>query len=408
MQLIHLLAAGLVPALASALVHRDVDCIFNMTPGSGDTCESFAGAWGLSVSDFQALNPGVTCPALDPTQSYCVMGTVIDPPGTTLTTTTTTMTTTTKPPTTTTTMTTKKTTTTTSATGPTPTMPGIADNCDGFYKISSGDLCDTIAQRHGITVAQLRSWNSEIDAGCSNLWLGYYICVHVAGTPTTSSTTVTTTTSAGITGLTPQQPGIIETCNKYHLVESGDGCASIATKYGISLANFYHWNPSVGSSCGALWLGYYVCVGTTTSQPTTTTTTTTTTGSGPSPTQSGMIQTCTKYHKAQADDTCDVIIHDKYPYINSLPLFVRWNPAVGSTCSNLLTGYYYCVATELHQPMPGIVDNCQRYYQVKDGDTCWTIQQQWGITAAQFNRWNPLVGSTCSSLWVRYFVCIGV
>lgn len=165
MQLIYLLAAGLVPALASALVRRDVDCIFNMTPSSGDTCESFAGAWGLSVSDFQALNPGVTCPALDPTQLYCVMGTVIDPPGTTLTTTTTTTTTTTKPPTTTTTTTTKKTTTTISATGPTPTMPGIADNCDGFYKISSGDLCDTIAQKHGITVAQLRSWNSQIDAG---------------------------------------------------------------------------------------------------------------------------------------------------------------------------------------------------------------------------------------------------
>lgn len=98
--------------------------------------------------------------------------------------------------------------------------------------------------------------------GCSNLWLGYYICVHVAGAPTTSSTTVTTTTSADVTGPTPQQPGIIETCNKYHLVESGDGCTSIATKYGISLANFYHWNPSVGSSCGSLWLENYVCVGT--------------------------------------------------------------------------------------------------------------------------------------------------
>jgi LysM repeat protein len=77
---------------------------------------------------------------------------------------------------------------------------------------------------------------------------------------TTSSTT--TTSSATVTGPTPQQTGIIANCNKYHLVESGDGCASIATAYGISLPNFYAWNPAVGSSCGSLWLGYYVCVGT--------------------------------------------------------------------------------------------------------------------------------------------------
>jgi LysM repeat protein len=46
-------------------------------------------------------------------------------------------------------------------------MPGIADNCDGFYKISSGDQCSFIAQKHGVTIAQLRSWNSEINAGMS-------------------------------------------------------------------------------------------------------------------------------------------------------------------------------------------------------------------------------------------------
>lgn len=44
-----------------------------------------------------------------------------------------------------------------------PTMPGIVDNCDGFYKVSSGDHCDTIAETYGITTAQLVSWNSEIN-----------------------------------------------------------------------------------------------------------------------------------------------------------------------------------------------------------------------------------------------------
>jgi hypothetical protein len=44
-------------------------------------------------------------------------------------------------------------------------MPGLAADCDGFYKISSGDQCDTIARKQGITTAQFLSWNSEINAG---------------------------------------------------------------------------------------------------------------------------------------------------------------------------------------------------------------------------------------------------
>ncbi|GFF60082.1 hypothetical protein IFM46972_11536 [Aspergillus udagawae] len=42
-------------------------------------------------------------------------------------------------------------------------MPGISENCDGFYKISSGDQCDTIAKARGISMAKLKSRNSAIN-----------------------------------------------------------------------------------------------------------------------------------------------------------------------------------------------------------------------------------------------------
>ena len=38
--------------------------------------------------------------------------------------------------------------------------------CNRFYKIQCAP-----ASRNGINVAQLRSWNSEINTACSNLWL---------------------------------------------------------------------------------------------------------------------------------------------------------------------------------------------------------------------------------------------
>lgn len=160
-------AAGLVPALVAAqhpeMLKRGVDCAFATSPDRGATCESFAGGWGLSVEELQKLNPGVSCPEIAVGQDYCVIGEVTDDPPTTTTTSTTSKVSTTS------TRTTLKTTTskpTTSAPAPSnsPAMPGLADNCDKFYKVSSGDTCDAIAKKNSITVAQFRSWNSEIDA----------------------------------------------------------------------------------------------------------------------------------------------------------------------------------------------------------------------------------------------------
>ncbi|KAL2822655.1 hypothetical protein BJX63DRAFT_417677 [Aspergillus granulosus] len=162
--------------------------------------------------------------------------------------------------------------------------------------------------------------------------------------PTSTTSTTTTTTSPPeptATGLSPQQPGIIDTCNKFHMVATGDTCAAIAVDNRISLADFYAWNPAVGADCRALWGGYYVCVGVpgkphNASQCATTTTTTTTT----------------------------------------------------STTTAPSTG--------------------PRFRRVVGGDTCQGLQQEYGISAAQFNAWNPGVGSNCASLWAGYFVCVGV
>ncbi|KAJ5097814.1 hypothetical protein N7532_004815 [Penicillium argentinense] len=180
-----LLLAGVVPAIASAraLSRRAVDCSFTTNPSTGDTCESFARSWCLTVDNLKALNPGLACPNIGTTKWYCV----IEPTNE-------------------------------------PAMPGIVDNCDGFYKVSSGDQCDTIAADHGISKAQFLEWNTELNERkpisssrpkippplasqrsnipllqhieCSNFWLDYYVCVHVPG---------------ATTGPQPQMPGIIST-----------------------------------------------------------------------------------------------------------------------------------------------------------------------------------------------------
>ncbi|KAI9375023.1 hypothetical protein BJX61DRAFT_550312 [Aspergillus egyptiacus] len=325
-------------------------------------CEDMPFEWGISMEDFLRWNPSITadCGNYLTGRSYCVEAPAggNEPPPTTTTTST-------EP-------------TPTDGNGvetPLPTQPGMVDDCDSFYYVEVGDSCAAIAADSSITTAQLVEWNPSIGSDCTGLWADTYVC-----------------------------PGMVDDCDEFYFVEVGDSCAAIASEHGISQSQFRDWNPSVGTDCAGLWANNYVCVSVVGHSPGTTTTTTT----RPSPTQSGLIKTCTSFYQAQPGDTCQTIARQKYPYINSLPLFTRWNPAVGSNCNGLLDGYYHCVATELHQPMPGIIDTCKRYHQVKAGDSCWSIQQQYGITAAQFNRWNPLVGSSCGSLWERYFVCTGV
>ncbi|KAH6970281.1 hypothetical protein DER45DRAFT_582383 [Fusarium avenaceum] len=81
------------------------------------------------------------------------------------------------------------------------------------------------------------------------------------GTKSATKTASATQTSTSEKVPSPLQPGIVDGCNKWHYVDNGDGCYSIAEKYHIKLADFYTWNSKVGNDCSGLWLHYYVCVG---------------------------------------------------------------------------------------------------------------------------------------------------
>ncbi|KAL5358870.1 LysM domain protein [Aspergillus floccosus] len=388
---------------------------------SGDTCQSVADYFGLSVGDIVSWNPSLSTTdcTLNQGWSYCVEAAPVKTTATTkkTTTTTTTFATITSSATQSTTQSTTQvpsttTTTSTSTAGnPLPTQAGLISTCNALHLVESGDYCQGIQTSFGnFTLSQFYSWNPSVKSDCTGLQAGYYVCIGVGGStaPTTTTTTAATTTSA--TNM-PQQTGIASTCNKYHLVSDGDTCDVIVAKYGIALSNFYAWNPAIGSSCSSLWLGYYVCAGvsgtTTTQKTTTTTATTTSAATGPLPTQSGINPDCTTYYKAQAGDSCWSIVNEKYTYLSS-DQFIWWNPAVGGTCTNLQVGYYYCVATNNLEPMPNTIGTCKKWYLVASGDSCWSIQQKYGITAASFNQWNSYVGSTCSSLWLGYYVCVGV
>ncbi|KAB8238387.1 uncharacterized protein BDW43DRAFT_296660 [Aspergillus alliaceus] len=360
---------------------------------STDTCAALERYYGISNAH---LNPSLqaTDYTLSEGWSCCVEASAIAT--TTKTTTSEKTTTTTKAPATTPSNFTTASATKTTVGGPSPTQTGLISSCNAFYYVQKDDSC----------------WAIAVKTNCSGLQLNYYVCVGAVGStaPIITSKTATASPTTTTAPHSPQQSGISSDCmlptflyishtcfallkipidhtpgNNYYFVEAGDECAFIAAKHGIALR----------STCGSLQAGYWVCIGVSA------TTAKTTTGTAPastglSPTQSGIVTDCSAYYQAQGGDDSWSIVNKKYSYLTAAK-FYEWNPAIGTSCSNLQTGYYYCVATKNKGPMPNAISTCAKWHLVA-----------YAITSTQFGSWNPYVGSSCATLWQGYYVCVGV
>ncbi|KAF9876154.1 hypothetical protein CkaCkLH20_06600 [Colletotrichum karsti] len=62
---------------------------------------------------------------------------------------------------------------------PQPTQGSLVANCKKFEFVKSGDTCDVVAKRVGITVKQMTTWNPSIGSDCTKLWANAYACVGV-------------------------------------------------------------------------------------------------------------------------------------------------------------------------------------------------------------------------------------
>ncbi|KAI0505413.1 LysM domain-containing protein [Xylaria bambusicola] len=302
--------------------------------GAATKCTDIPKNWGITLADFLRWNPSLApdCTNFEVQKSYCVETT--DEPAPT---TSSDSSTPTQP--------------SNGITTPQPIQPGMVDNCDAFYFVPKDVGCQVIATSHGITLEQFLTWNPLIGDTCGGLWANAYVCVSIIGhepSPVTTATPTPTSTNPGngITTPQPTQPDIVDNCDKFYFVQKDESCDVVAAKNGITTAQFQAWNKAVGSTCSGLWANAYACVSIIGHEPATTTTKkpTTTAGNGittPTPTQSGMVGNCRKFHFVQRDQTCATIAKQ---YGISEADFIKWNPAVGGTsCGGLWANTYACV-----------------------------------------------------------------
>jgi len=288
----------------------------------------------------------------------------------------------------------------------------MVSNCDAFYFVKQGESCTDVLAKNSISLDQFYAWNPSVGSNCAGLWAEVNVCVSIIGhTPTT------TKPGNGIATPTPVQPNMVDNCDKFYFVKKGEGCNDILSKNGITLDQFYKWNPSVGSNCAGLWAEVNVCVSIVGHTPTTTSA-----GNGiatPTPIQPQIVTNCDKFYFVPKGETCDKVASKNGI---SVAEFIKFNPSVGSNCAGLWADTYACVSTVGHTPgtpttgngvatpspiQPGMVTNCKTFHFV-DGNTCQAILDKYKISLANFTKWNSQIGNNCQSMWNKTYVCVAV
>ncbi|OJJ99923.1 carbohydrate-binding module family 50 protein [Aspergillus aculeatus ATCC 16872] len=102
------------------------------------------------------------------------------------------------------------------------------------------------------------------DAYCVDPLSGWQYSNMTATNGTLTTVTAATTTSTSVASVTPPGPtqsGIPSNCDEYYVAQTGDNCATVATKYDITEAQFLAWNPAISSDCTTgFWADEAYCV----------------------------------------------------------------------------------------------------------------------------------------------------
>ncbi|KAJ7668263.1 hypothetical protein B0H17DRAFT_1088052, partial [Mycena rosella] len=187
-----------------------------------------------------------------------------------------------------------------------------------------------------ISDADFTLWNFNPTAPCPTLEPGTAVCVLV--TNATEALPPTPTNAA--TGSAPSG------CARWYTIASGDGCASLETKFALTQAELFALNPELAPAT----------------------------------------------YTVQSGDNCNVIDSQ---FNISFSDFLHWNPEVSTTC-NSMQPLSYCVGA------PG---GCESLYTVASGDSCGAIETKTGLSDAQLRALNPWIDTACS-LQIGQTLCL--
>ncbi|KAI9151231.1 LysM domain-containing protein [Paramyrothecium foliicola] len=191
--------------------------------------------------------------------------------------------------------------------------------------------------------------------------------------------------------------GIVYNCNKFILAKLDDTCSTLAARHSVPVNNIASWNSLNSKSCNGLQSGLYYCVSVQN-------------GLKPPNPVPGVVSNCTKFHKVALGDSCTVI---GYKFQIDSNQVAAMNSLTSAACSSLVPDSYVCISTstaiEKPSPLqPNITPSCDKFHQITETDTCWTLAERFLITVVEISIWNQLSDRGCTGLQIGAYACVSV
>ncbi|MEF9936507.1 LysM peptidoglycan-binding domain-containing protein [Carnobacterium sp.] len=265
---------------------------------------------------------------------------------------------------------------------PTPTPdPTPNPGTSSTYTVKAGDSLWSIANKHGVSVANLKSWNnlkSDI--------------ILVGQKLTVKGGTTTPAPNPGTGNGSNNGNGGGTTTGSTYTVKSGDSLWAIANKHGVSVANLKAWN---NLSSDTIHIGQTLTIkgGTTTPAPNPGTGTGSNNGNG------GGTTTGSTYTVKSGDSLWSIANSNGVSVAN----LKAWNNLSSDT---ILVGQKLTIkgGTTTPAPNPGTGTGSNNgngggtttgsTYTVKSGDSLWAIANKNNVSVANLKAWNNLSSDT--------------
>lgn len=204
------------------------------------------------------------------------------------------------------------------------------------------------------------------------------------GTPVLAQATSTATAPSTIVTPTPAQPGMIDGCHSFYLVQTNNTCNDITAKFDLDFNLFCKQSkPSQGEPRypAELRIESLNCL-------------------------------CRLLENRPQGR---VYVHRfEESSLTLRPQTDHWNPTVGDLCPTLILGDWVCIGVEGFAPnptptpiAPTTVAGCHTFYKIQPNDYCAKIVNEIDITLQEFYAWNPSIDAACGNLALDRWVCVG-
>ncbi|TFI98097.1 muramidase-2 [Carnobacterium divergens] len=263
--------------------------------------------------------------------------------------------------------------TTTPAPDPTPTPtpdPTPDPGNSSVYTVKSGDSLWGIANKNGVSVANLKAWNN---LSSDMIFVGQKLTIKGG----TGTVTPPTTPPAGNTGNNNGNAG--STTGTYTVV-SGDSLWAIANKNGVSVANLKAWN---NLTTDTIFVGQKLTIkGGTTTAPTNPTT--------PPAGNTNNGSTTSGTYTVVSGDSLWAIANKNGVSVANLK---AWNKL---TTDTIFVGQKLTIkgGSTNNSSQPSTNNNQSKTYKVVSGDSLWAIANKNGVSVANLKAWNNLTSDT--------------